>query len=110
VSAYQWLAHNEACLRDLPADETRVIKIRYEDLADRPGEALTQLADWARLDPRPLQRYREKLPVVNTLSRPNDDKWRRFESEIESVTDIIEPMSRRLGYDLWADTPVANDG
>ncbi len=110
VSAFQWIAHNEACLRDLPADESRVIKVSYEDLSNKPGEVLDRLAAWAGLDPGPLRRYREKLPVVNTLTRPSEDKWRRFETEIESVTDMIEPMSRRLGYDLRTQARSANDG
>jgi hypothetical protein len=110
VSAFQWIAHNEACLHDLPTDESRVIKVSYEDLSSKPGEVLHRLAAWAGLDLRPLQRYREKLPVVNTLKRPSEDKWRRFETEIGSVTEMIEPMSRRLGYDLRTQARSASDG
>jgi hypothetical protein len=109
VSAFQWIAHNEACLRDLPTDESRVITVSYEDLSHKPGEVLDRLAAWAGLDPGPLQRYREKLPVVNTLTRPSEDKWRRFETEIDSVADMIEPMSRRLGYDLRTQAWSAGD-
>lgn len=110
ICAFQWIAHNKACLHDLPTDESRVIKVSYENLSSKPGEVLDRLAAWAGLDPHPLRRYREKLPVVNTLTRPSEGKWRRFETEIGSVTGMIEPMSRRLGYDLRARAWSASDG
>lgn len=110
ISAFQWLAHSEALLRDLPADESRVIRVRYEDLSSKPGPVLERIAAWGGISPGPLSRYNDKVPVVNTISRPSDDKWRRYEAELESIYDVIEPMSRQLGYDLRAEAPLANDG
>ncbi|MHB8505028.1 MAG: sulfotransferase family protein [Acidimicrobiales bacterium] len=100
VCAFQWMSYNQACLRDLPNDPARVLRVRYEDLSARPGDVLEELARWCGLDPAPLRRYRERLPVVNTRSRPDDDKWRRIERELSTVLHSIEPLSRQLGYDL----------
>jgi hypothetical protein len=100
ICAHQWLAYNECCLRDLPEEPERRLTVRYEELASQPGPVLERLAEWADLDPAPLRRFRDKLPVVNTWTRPNDEKWRRFETEINSVTALIEPMSHKLGYEL----------
>ncbi len=101
VCARQWVSYNEHCLRDLPVDDpSRVLQVRYEELSARPGPVLEQLARWAQLDPAPLRRFDEKLPVVNTWSRPSEDKWRWAADELATVTGTILPMARQLGYDL----------
>jgi hypothetical protein len=102
ICAYQWVSYNEHCLRDLPEDPSRLMTVRYEELSSRPGPILRAIADWADLDHAPLRRFDEKLPVVNTWTKPSEDKWRRYEAEILSVTEQIAPMSQRLGYDLSA--------
>ncbi len=102
ICAHQWVSYNEHCRRDLPEDPARRITVRYEELSSQPGPILTTIAAWADLDPGPLRRFEEKLPVVNTWTRPSEDKWRRYESEIMSVTEQIMPMSHQLGYDLTA--------
>jgi hypothetical protein len=101
VCARQWSSYNEYCLRDLPTDDpSRVLQVRYEELSARPGPVLERLAEWAELDPTPLRRFNEKLPVVNTWSRPSEDKWRWAADELASVTGLVLPMARQLGYDL----------
>lgn len=109
VCAKQWLSYTESCLRDLPiGDPSRVLQVRYEDLSARPGPVLERLAGWADLDPGPLRRFNEKLPVVNTWTRPTDDKWRWAADELESVTDGILPVAKQLGYDLEPSSPAGN--
>jgi hypothetical protein len=100
VCAQQWIEYNNACLRDLPDDNARVLAVHYEELAATPGAVLERLARWADLDARPLKRYEDKVPVVNTWTRPSEHKWKRFEPEINSVLEMIRPMSERLGYEL----------
>lgn len=100
VCAEQWISYNEHCLRDLPDDPGRTMRVRYEELSSEPGPVLDAIAAWAGLDPAPFRRFREKLPVVNTWTKPSDDKWLRFEAEISTVLDRIEEMSTTLGYRL----------
>jgi hypothetical protein len=100
ICAWQWASYNEACLRDLPNSEGLVFPVSYEEVSARPGEVLESLAKWADLDPVPLRRFREKLPVVNTWTRPSDEKWRRFETDITSVMDSIAPTSERLAQEF----------
>lgn len=99
ICAYQWRVYNEFCHRDLPTDPDRVLEVRYEELSDRPGPVLRQLADWAGIDPRPLARFNAKLPIVNTRTKPSPDKWRRFEDEINPVLPQVADESIRLGYE-----------
>lgn len=98
VCATQWVVANEYALADLPSDSRSVLTVRYEDVVAKPGEVLSAIAAWADLDPEPLRRFHEGLPVVNTWSRPRPDKWRRLEGELAEVESVIAPMSQRLGY------------
>ncbi len=98
VCAFQWRLYNEFCFRNLPGEPSRVFEVRYEEAAERPGRVLEDLAHWADLDPSPLRRFSEKLPVVNTWSRPRSDKWRTLEEEIEVVLPSVSAECERLGY------------
>jgi len=98
ICAHQWRLYNEYCQKDLPTDPDRVIEVRYEETVASPGPVLEKLASWAGIDPRPLERYSEKLPVVNTWSKPSSDKWKRVEQEITEVLPLVAAESERLGY------------
>jgi hypothetical protein len=98
ICAHQWRLYNEYCQRDLPQDPDRVFQVRYEEMASDPGPILQELARWAHLDPAPLNRYSEKLPVVNTWTKPSSDKWRRVEEEIGEVLPLVAAEAERLGY------------
>ena len=98
ICAHQWRLYNEYCERDLPRDDSRVLQVRYEEMASDPGPVLRQVAAFADLDPQPLERYSEKLPVVNTWTKPSSDKWRRVETQIAQVLPLVAVESERLGY------------
>lgn len=100
ICAFQWRAYNEACMRDTPRLKAPVLRVRYEDLCTRPREVLNAIAEWADLDPKPLARFADGLPVVNTWSRPNADKWRSLAREIEPVMPAIKDVAIKLGYTL----------
>ncbi len=100
ICAHQWVSYNEFCRRDLPSDSAHTLQVRYEDLATEPGPILQQVAEWADLDPKPIERYREKLPVVNTWTKPDSDKWRRVEKELEGVLPLVTAEAERLGYSI----------
>jgi hypothetical protein len=100
ICAFQWRAYNEACLRDTPRLTAPVLRVRYEDMCTQPREVLNTIAEWAELDPKPLARFADGLPVVNTWSRPHDDKWRSLAAEIEQVTPAITDVATTLGYTL----------
>ena len=98
ICAYQWRLYNEFCHRDLPEDHDRVMQVRYEEISSDPGTVLKRLAGWADLEFGPLERYSQKLPVVNTWTKPDSGKWRRVESEIGEVLPSVAAESERLGY------------
>lgn len=98
ICAFQWHAYNEACLRDTQRLVAPVLQVRYEELCERPSEVLNNIAKWANLDPEPLTRFADGLPVVNTWSRPHTDKWRSLAPQVEQVIPAIRDVAIRLGY------------
>jgi hypothetical protein len=98
ICAHQWRLYNEYCERDLPDDDAQVIQVRYEEMASDPGPVLREIARFADVDPQPLERFAEKLPVVNTWSKPSADKWKKVEDQIGSVLPLVASEAGRLGY------------
>lgn len=100
ICADQWRACNEACLRDLAeVDVAAVRRVRYEDLVAQPHETLQGIATWADLDPAPLDRFRAGLPVIQSTTKPDPEKWRALGEEIGSVMAQIQDVASALGYD-----------
>jgi hypothetical protein len=98
VAAFQWRSYNAACLRDMPALGGRARRVKYEDLTAQPMTVLREIARWADLDPAPLARFADGLPVVNTWSRPRADKWHSLAAQIEHVTPGVSDIAEALGY------------
>lgn len=98
VCARQWLEYNRCCLRDLPDDPDRVLRIGYEELTRDPGPALDRIAEWGDLDRDAFSEFRDGLPVVNTATKPEAEKWRSLESQIAQVENLIREEALALGY------------
>jgi hypothetical protein len=96
VCADQWLACNRACIDHL---DSGALRIRYEDLVGDATSTMRRVASWAGIDPDPLDRYERQLPVVQTRSAPDADKWRSLRTEVEACLPIVEPIAHQLGYD-----------
>jgi hypothetical protein len=95
VCVDQWRACNEACLRDLDAGAFRV---RYEDLIADPGGVFDAVATWADLDPGPFDRFRRRLPVVQTKTPPDPGKWLSLKDEVERALPGAADVAAALGY------------
>jgi len=72
------------------------IKIYYEDLISKPNNVMSEISEFINVD-RNYNKI-DKLPILNTISLPSKDKWRKREKEIMNVMDIIEPIMSELGY------------
>jgi len=100
IAAFQWAAAHRAILADLadlPASRRCVV--RYENLlADRAGE-LRRLCEFAGIPfgPRMQALCEGELPLSRfTLSRPDPEKWRRHEAEIEAAMPGVAAVAERL--------------
>jgi Sulfotransferase family len=110
VCAFQWTSANQAILDAATGiDPERWVEVRYEEFVDAPREQTARLLEALRLplDPKVLA-YAGELDhhVTKAVTPPRADKWRRENPrEIERVVPLIEPMMRRLGYEVQEESP-----
>ena len=100
VVAFQWRVANDTILDDL-ADlpRERWVATRYEALVANPRAEIAKLLGFAGLpmDAR-LEAYLAKpLPLSkHTQTRPEPDKWRQNEKEVERMMPQLEAIAARL--------------
>jgi hypothetical protein len=105
VCAFQWVAANQAILdaRERIGDG-HWIELSYEAFVDAPQEETMRLLDRIGLPADPeVVAYAGDLDhhVTKAVTPPSPDKWRSENpGEIEQVMPLIEPMMRRLGYEV----------
>jgi hypothetical protein len=97
ICARQWVVCNESVLdfRDREGLHAPMLAIRFEDLIERPREAVGRIAEFAEVD---LRTDLQRLPEANIGSAPVADKWHGHADAIASVEPIIGPTMTRLGY------------
>ena len=103
VCAKQWSIANEhieaAAGRLGPS---RYVRLRHEDLVDRPVDEVRRLMEFLELDYGERVRAAAeavKTTPVNAVTPPERGKWRRENPrEVEAVEGLIAPMMGRLGY------------
>jgi len=104
VCAYQWVTANRlalGALRDLAPEQW--IRVRYEDLFERPVEMFREV--FARLDlpfddaVRRRCTTLDQRPTSIVHGSPRKEKWReRHAAEIERILPAISPLMAELGY------------
>lgn len=89
IAAYQWRKCNETIINDLnKLPDSDWCRISYADLIAHPQATLMQIAHFAELDKdNDINALLTKtLPVSRlTLSDPAANKWRKYESELNTV-------------------------
>jgi hypothetical protein len=100
IVAFQWQAANETILDDLAAlPRERWTSARYEDLVRDPCATIEPLLRFAGLemDARLADYLSKPLPLSrHTQTRPDPEKWRQNEAEIERVLPRLAGISARL--------------
>ena len=100
VCARQWIACNQAVLDHRAESAGRVpyLTVKYEDLITKPGEVLPILGEFLKLPSGwGSVKKGESLPLVNAVSTPDPEKWRR-NPEIARVEPLMAEMMEQLGY------------
>lgn len=96
---HQWVSAHQHALGDLARirDRARVTLVRYEEVVERPEEALGAVCRSAGLGWGP----RERDAVLQAASQIQtaEARWRRLWKPIRTYTlRVIGPMQRELGY------------
>jgi hypothetical protein len=97
LCAVQWKECVERALEAFEViDETRVLRIRYESLARRPGDEALRLGAFLEFDRQELLKS-SLLGEIRADSIGNAAAGLEVESK-SRIRDIIEPTMQRLGY------------
>jgi hypothetical protein len=105
VCAFQWVTANRLALEaSLQIPATQWVRLRYEDIFDRPVEMFRELFDRLELAfDETVQRRCATLaerPTSIVQGAPKKEKWKeRHAARIERVLPRIRPMMIELGYD-----------
>ncbi|MBT6843667.1 MAG: sulfotransferase [Candidatus Melainabacteria bacterium] len=91
--AHQWIQSNSYALRELDQlDQSRVIKIKYEDLVADPATTVKSITDFIEVPYEgKLKQYAEKPPVVSSsmFEKPREDKWKKNQEALERIQPVI---------------------
>lgn len=95
IVAHQWTATTNVLLDDLERlPKERVCALEYEDFLSSPQPSVERVARFADLAWD--KQLGTELPMSKvTVSKPDPDKWRRLEKEIEAVMPIVEAADIR---------------
>lgn len=105
VCAFQWISANRLAIeaaKDVPPSQW--IRVRYEDIFERPVEMFRDIFDNLDLPFSKEMRARcaslVDRPTSIVRGSPMKHKWKESHPEaIERILSVIAPMLRELGYD-----------
>jgi len=106
VCAYQWVTANRLALDALAkVPPEQWIRIRYEDLFERPVDMFRAVFERLELPFDDAVRERcatlDARPTSIVQGAPRKDKWKqRHAAEVERIMPRIAPVMTELGYEL----------
>lgn len=102
VCAFQWTSSNSAAVGGLKSIENkRKCTISYEELTENTFKTVRNICEFVDIPfSKSIQGISKEPPLVNYVTRPHKDKWRRNINLIQNVYPVIEPMMTELGYSL----------
>ena len=100
IAAHQWQYTNRTILKELEnIPETHWCAVSYDSLIINRGTEVRRLCEFADIPfgPRMMALCEQPFPLSKyTLSKPDPEKWRRYEAEIERVMPGMEATAARL--------------
>ncbi len=102
VCAFQWISSNKAALDGLSKiDNSRKYTLTYEDLAENTYDVMKNLCEYVEIPfSNELEGLSRKPPLVNFVTKPEKEKWKKNINLIQNVYPIIAPMMKELNYTL----------
>jgi hypothetical protein len=97
-SAHQWVGYTSALLDATDRLSTdSYVALRYETLVDKPLRVMSRVFEGidVPMDPSVEERCRT-LPVVNSVSSPEPDKYKKREDQLNALTPIFKKTYGRL--------------
>lgn len=103
VTAKQWVHSNDFAMRGFDElDGSRWMELRYEDLVEQPVDQVGRVMGFLDLPYETALRQKAaatSVTPINTVTPPEPGKWRKENpAEIESITELIGPTMKAMGY------------
>lgn len=98
IAAFQWLACNEAIMGGLAGlPRKRWTSLSYKQFTADPGAAISRMSTELGVGAAPPAfRIGQMALSRSTVSRPDPEKWRRFEGEMSAVFPELSAMQDRI--------------
>lgn len=102
VCAFQWVSSNKFALEGLKLIENeRKYTITYEELTEDTYETIKRLCDFINIPfTKELKNISKHPPLVNFVTKPEKEKWKKNVHLIKNVYAQIEPMMKELRYKI----------
>ena len=103
ICAWSWQQHVEAALAFCARRADDVLRVRYEDLVQRPLHVVRDIASELGLSwSEDVACYLREAPLSRTtVTRPSPDKWQlNYAGEIARVLPQVRATAHRIGYEL----------
>lgn len=102
VCAFQWTSSNKAALSGLEnIEKSRKFFTSYEELTENTFSVIENLCNFINIPfSGEIQKVSGKPPLVNYVTVPYRDKWKKNIDLIKNVYPMIEPMMKELGYKI----------
>lgn len=102
VCAFQWISSNGAAVNGLKSIENkRKCTISYEELTENTFKTAKSICEFVDIPfSNEIQKISKEPPLVNIVTKPHKDKWKRNINLLQNIYPVIEPMMTELGYSL----------
>ena len=99
VCAHQWADAHKNALESFDQMDIDYVHVKFEDLLADPQSVIANLCDFAEVEfSSKMRKIVEEMPLVNTASKPSEEKFKQNEAGLEKVKAILEPVQVQLGY------------
>ena len=100
VCAFQSISAYEHALKDLEGlGSDKFIQVKFEDLIENPNKTIEQVCEFIDIDfNSKMKSITDRMPLVNTASKPNQKKLDQNEAELQEVIEKLAPIQSKLGY------------
>jgi len=80
--------------------ESDFVRCHYEEMIEQPLRTARSLLYCLDVEvTRPVRDHCESLPVVNSVTAPDPEKWRKREETIRRLTPVFAETASEIGYE-----------
>ena len=91
IAAFQWAQSNLSIINNLESlEENKWCVVRYEDIISKPMKTLEAIYRFMQVSIDHAPQIKELAHSKTTVSKPDPNKWKKYEKEIELASPFYE--------------------